>query len=408
MPDAIITCMSTDDRRNLLQRNRELAILRHIAETLNRATDLEAALSDTLQSIVELLQLQTAWVFLLDDRNALVMAAAQDLPPALAPGCSAWQGGCNCNTLFRSGELKRAINIVQCSRLAEAEGDRRGLELHASVPLRSEDQMIGILNVASPGSDRFTPDVLALLGSVGYQLGTAIERARLARQAERLAALEERNRIAREIHDTVAQGLTAITLHLEAAEALGPADPDKAQRNVRTALALARSNLEEVRRSVLDLRAAPLERHTLSEALDLLLEGFTAETNVQASLVADALVARLPSAVEAGLYRIVQEALSNVRKYAGASTVTVRLSRTDGELRLAVEDDGSGFDLAATQRRPDSGFGIRGMAERAHLLGGTLHVCSAPGAGTRIEAVIPVAEESQDAATRRHGDLEKT
>jgi GAF domain-containing protein len=129
--------MTTPDARTLLQRNRELAILRHIAETLNRATDLQATLDDTLASVVELLNLQTAWVFLLDEEGRFYLAASRELPPALAPGSSAWSGGCNCNTMFRQGELQRAINIVQCSRLAESDGDRRGLEFHASVPLRS-------------------------------------------------------------------------------------------------------------------------------------------------------------------------------------------------------------------------------------------------------------------------------
>ena len=381
--------MTAPDTAALLQRNRELTILRHLAETLNRAQDLQAALDDTLHSVVELLQLQTAWVFLRDEHGRFYLAASQALPPALAPGSAPWRGGCNCNTLFSTGELQRAINIVQCSRLAEAEGERRGLELHASVPLRSEDRMIGILNVASPGSDRFTPDVLDLLGSVGYQLGTAIERVRLAKQAQQVAALEERNRIAREIHDTVAQGLTAITLHLEAAEALGSDNPDKVQRNVGHALRLARANLEEVRRSVLDLRAAPLEGRTLPEALAALLKGFAEETGITTSFEGSSTIGRLPSAAEAGLYRIVQEALSNVRKHARAVSVSVSLLKTDDGLRLQIVDDGSGFDLAAVQQAPDRGFGLRGMAERAHLLAGRLEICSTPGSGTQIEVSVP-------------------
>jgi two-component system NarL family sensor kinase len=381
--------MTTPDARALLQHNRELKILRHIAETLNRATDLQATLDDTLASVVELLNLQTAWVFLLDDEGRFYLAASRELPPALAPGSPPWVGGCSCNTLFRQGALQHAINIVQCSRLAEAQGDRRGLEFHASVPLRSEDQSIGILNVASRGSDRFTPDVLELLGSVGYQLGTAIERVRLARQAAHLAALEERNRIAREIHDTVAQGLTAITLHLEAAEAFGEHEPAKALRNVRLALSLARTNLEDVRRSVLDLRAAPLESHTLPEALRLLLKNFANETGARTTFSAEPGIERLPSAVEMGLYRIAQEALSNVRKHAAAHAVELRLVTSPGEIRLQVEDDGKGFDLEAIQRDGETGFGLKGMNERAHLLGGHIEVFSRPGQGAQIEVIVP-------------------
>lgn len=383
--------MTTPDARTLLQHNRELGILRHIAETLNRVTDLQETLDDTLASVVELLNLQTAWVFLLDEDGRFYLAASRELPPALAPGSPPWAGGCNCNTLFRQGELQRAINIVQCSRLADAAGDRRGLEFHASVPLRSEDQSIGILNVASRGSDRFTPDVLELLGSVGYQLGTAIERARLARQAVHLAALEERNRIAREIHDTVAQGLTAITLHLEAAEAFGEHEPAKALRNVRLALSLARTNLEDVRRSVLDLRAAPLETHTLPEALRLLLKDFANETGMRTTFSATPGIERLSSAIEMGLYRVAQEALSNVRKHAAAQHVALRLLTTPGELRLQIEDDGKGFDLESVQGNAETGFGLKGMNERAHLLGGHLEVCSRPGNGAQIEVIVPYA-----------------
>jgi two-component system NarL family sensor kinase len=243
--------MMTADSDALLQRNRELFILNHIAETLNRTSDIQTALDDTLASVVELMGLQTGWIFLLDDAGKLYTAAYHELPPALEYPGPAWCGGCSCNSLFKSGELHTAVNIVQCSRLAEVEGDRRGLEFHACAPLHSEDRMLGILNVASPGWDVFTPDTLLLLSAVGAQLGTAIERSRLSHQAVVLAALEERNRIAREIHDTLAQGLAAITLHLEAAQALAEIKPETARHKIAQALNLARTSLHEARRSVL-------------------------------------------------------------------------------------------------------------------------------------------------------------
>jgi two-component system, NarL family, sensor kinase len=373
----------------MLQRNRELYILNHIAETLNRASDIGTALDDTLASVIELLGLQTGWIFLLDDSGKLFVAAHHDLPPALAHPGVAWWGGCNCNTLFKSGDLREAVNIVQCSRLAEAAGDRHGLEFHASAPLRSEARMLGILNVASPGSDRFTPDVLLLLSAVGAQLGTAIERVRLAQRAVDLAALEERNRIAREIHDTLAQGLTAITLHLEAAQALATTKPDIAQRKVDQALQLARTNLEEARRSVLNLRAAPLEGRTLPEALRLLAQQFAADNGILVAAEIDGTLRQIAPNVEAGLYRVAQEALSNVRKHAEAQRVTLRLEHSDGQLRLTIADDGAGFDPERVVATATGGYGITGMSERARLLGGRLDLHSAPGQGTRIVATVP-------------------
>ncbi|WP_026369284.1 GAF domain-containing sensor histidine kinase [Kallotenue papyrolyticum] len=380
--------MGTSDQDALLRRNRELTILQHIAETLNRTTDLQMVLDETLASVVELLGLQTGWIFLLDDQGALYTAAYHGLPPALQDPATLpiWRGGCNCHTLFRHGELRTAVNIVECSRLAEAAGDRRGLVFHASAPLRSDERLLGILNVAAPGNDIFTPDILLLLSAVGAQLGTAIERARLAQQAVALAAAEERNRIAREIHDTLAQGLAAIALHLEAAEALTLSQPEKARRKIRQALDLARANLEEARRSVLNLRAAPLEGRTLPAALRLLAQQWTAETGVPLVTAIDSRIGQLTPAVETGLYRVAQEALTNVRKHAHARQAWLRLERSAGLLRLSIEDDGRGFDPG--QIRPDS-FGLKGMSERAHLLGGRFEVCSTPGAGTRVTIAVP-------------------
>lgn len=376
----------------LLQHNRELLILNHIAETLNRTADIQSALDETLASVIELMGLQTGWIFLADDGGKLYTAAHHDLPPALEYPSEPWMGGCSCNWLFKSGELRTAVNIVQCSRLAEAQGDRRGLEFHASAPLRSEDRMLGILNVASPGWDRFTPDTLLLLSAVGAQLGTAIERSRLAQQAVALAAVEERNRLAREIHDTLAQGLTAIALHLEAAEVLAATRPELAQRKIAQALTLTRSSLEEARRSVLDLRAAQLEGRTLADALQRLGQQLAEETGIAVAVSVTPGMDRLTSAQESGLYRIAQEALTNVRKHAQATQVTLRLEQTGTLVRLVIEDNGRGF--ASEQRQSDqptatSGFGLTSMSERAHLLGGTLDIHSTVGAGTRITGTIP-------------------
>lgn len=376
--------MSTPDSDALIRRNRELFILNHIAETLNRTSDIQAALDDTLASVIDLMGLHTGWIFLLNESGRLVLAAHRRLPPALERPGPAWVGGCNCNTLFKSGELNEAINIVHCSRLAEATGERQGLEFHASAPLHSESRMIGILNVASPGRETFTDDALLLLSAVGAQLGTAIERARLSQQAVALAALEERNRLAREIHDTLAQGLTAIALHLEAAQALASVDPARAERKIEQALNLARLNLEEARRSVLDLRATPLEGRTLPQALQQLAQQWTLDTGIPIAVESDPTIGRLPPAFESGLYRIAQEALTNVRNHARATCVTLRLEIASDGLRLIIADDGQGFDPAHVAPTASSGFGLTGMSERARLLGGTLHIESEPGCGTRI------------------------
>lgn len=165
-----------------------LTTLNDIADTLNRSVDVRSTLDSALAHLIELMGLQTGWIFLKDPSaqnqwhgKGYVLAAHHNLPPALAPHkASAWKGGCDCQALCSREKLNEAYNEVRCSRLQEAEADdRRGLLVHASAPLRSGDQFLGILNVAAPNWDSFTPEALALLTNVGSQMGIALERARL-------------------------------------------------------------------------------------------------------------------------------------------------------------------------------------------------------------------------------------
>jgi len=212
------------------------------------------------------------------------------------------------------------------------------------------------------------------------------QRARLYARSAQLAKIEERNRLAREIHDTLAQGLAAISLQLESADALIDASPARAKDKLRKALELARLNLEEARRSVLDLRAAPLLERSLPDALRALAKTFAREGGVSIDVQVQGMVEELPGRIEAGVYRIAQEALNNAARHSGAERLVVSLSRSDDRLRLTVEDDGQGFEPGAAT----TGFGLIGMRERARLLGGTLEVDSLPNRGTRILLDIPV------------------
>ncbi|GIV97078.1 MAG: hypothetical protein KatS3mg057_1735 [Herpetosiphonaceae bacterium] len=378
---------------SLERRNRELATLKAIAETLNRYVHLHQALDETLALVARLMELETAWVFLREPDGRFRLAAYHDLPPAMRYPGPPWQGSCACQGLCEEGQLQTAVNIVECSRLKSAIGDKRGLRYHASVPLRSEDQVIGILNVVSPTWDLFTSEALQLLSAIGYQIGTAIARARLFEEATRLATLDERTRLAREIHDTLAQGLTAITLQLETADMLIEQNPTRARQMIQRALKQARASLEDARRSVMDLRASPLQDQPLDIALGALVEQIAEELGIAVDYSADLQGQRLPTWMEMGLYRIAQEALVNVRKHAQARHVTIRLLLRDHCAILSISDDGRGFDpgQAAEAHAAHRSFGITGMHERARLLGGTLQIQSAPGSGTIVCAEIPVA-----------------
>jgi two-component system, NarL family, sensor kinase len=372
------------------RRSRELAILKAIAEALNREVDLNRALQVALSQVVELFDLRTGWIWLLrEDNGEPYLAAAQNLPPALGHNPHRMEGDCYCLDTFRAGDLEGAANvsIITCTRLKGLIDGTDGLRSHASVPLYAHGKRLGVLNVVSSDWRELAAEDLRLLYTVGDLVGIAIERARLFAASTRIGALEERNRLAREIHDTLVQGLAGIIMQLETADAfLERAQPARGRDALRQAIALTRANLEEARRSVLDLRAAPLEGRSLDQALAALIRDGQPGAHVKLTLEVSG-SRPLPARVETGLYRIAQEALTNVARHARAQRATVRWLTTPGYTQLSVEDDGVGFDAART---PVDRHGLIGMQERARLLGGTLKLHSQPGGGTRIQVTIPL------------------
>ena len=207
----------------------------------------------------------------------------------------------------------------------------------------------------------------------------------LLAQSRQTGVRDERERLAREIHDTIAQSLAGVVAQLQAAE--GSADAQDVRRRVARATEMARTALVEARRSVQDLTPAELADTGLADALSRLVTSWRDDHGVEASFVVVGDATALHSEVEATLLRIAQEALANVAKHADASRVGVTLTFDDADVILDVRDDGSGFDPAAPRR--SSSFGLGVMRERAQRLTGTFTLESAPGAGTAVSASIP-------------------
>src|ERR687884_1294727 len=305
---------------------RELGIVNAVAEALHTSPNVRQALERTLSLVADLLGLRTGWVWLMDQETGHFYAAAErELPPYLQERVRmAGRRRCWCIDDFRAGELTPTnIDVIECSRLEPAFRGKSaelaaGLRYHASIPLYFQDKPLGIMNVTGPEWRKLTSDELRLLSTIAYQVGIAIERARLAEDATRLARAEERTRIAREIHDTLAQGLTAIALNIEGAMHRLETRPDQASE-------------------------------------------------------------RLPMRVESELFRIAQEALTNVRKHAHATHAEIGLKRRGNRVSLTISDDGRGFSPVRTR---SDGQGLVGMRERAKLLGGRLRVSSGAGKGT--------------------------
>jgi signal transduction histidine kinase len=224
------------------------------------------------------------------------------------------------------------------------------------------------------------------------RLASALEGAnqrlrKLAVSADELATTKERNRLAREIHDSLGHYLTVVNVQLEAARSVFDSDPQAALNALSKAQALTREGLQEVRRSVAALRASPLEGRPLSEAITDLLAQCQ-----EAGLVADLELAgqpfSLPSQVEHTLYRAAQECLSNVRRHARASRLDVRLEYQPTMVTLRVGDNGVGFNLMQEQE----GYGLAGLRERLLLLDGKLLIQSERSEGTKVEVSIPLTQ----------------
>lgn len=212
--------------------------------------------------------------------------------------------------------------------------------------------------------------------------------AHYASTLEQLAITRERNRMARELHDTLAHTLSAVNMQLKALEVTLETDPPAAQPRLRQIQDLTRSGLTDARRALHALRASPIEDLGLLLALERHAQQTAERAGLQTRLDLPPQLNGLRPEVEQNLYRIAEEAMNNVARHAMATYLVVGLKRENGRLRLVVMDNGVGFDT--TQAAPDGHFGLTGMRERAMLIDGDLRVDSQPGRGTRIEVSVEV------------------
>lgn len=217
----------------------------------------------------------------------------------------------------------------------------------------------------------------------------AATRAELADAARHAGVLAERERLARELHDTVAQGFISVVTQLESAEQALDARPGDARAHLRSAQQIARESLTEVRRTVQDLRPDLLEGATLTQALRRAAAGWSASSGVPVDVRATGESVALHPNTEVALLRTTQEALANAGRHAGASRIVVSLSFLGDTVTLDVDDDGVGFDPRIGAVREGGGYGLLGMRERVTAVGGTLTIESAPGEGTTVAVTVP-------------------
>ena len=261
-----------------------------------------------------------------------------------------------------------------------------------AVAIRVKDKILGVLDIESNQIDAFSEADLSTAQTLADQLAVAIENARLYQETSQMAVMEERNRMAREIHDTLAQGFTGIILQLEAAEQAVGEDASAVSKHLNRARSLARGSLNEARRSVWNLRPEALERLALVEALRQEVGRFSQSSDIKARFEVSDDTRELPLDVETALLRICQESLANIKKHAGASEVKVELIFDKSNVALTIRDNGAGFktDETAGSNGEHRGFGLVSMQERARNLGGTFEVQSEEDKGTLVKITVPV------------------
>ncbi|MCL4395139.1 MAG: GAF domain-containing protein, partial [Chloroflexi bacterium] len=389
------------------RRNRELAALNAVAMATNAPLDAPQSLERALAQSLAALDLTTGWVFL-DDGNGACRVISTGMPsPANPAAVVDGFPSCLCGQVMRDGKPMVVRELSErCSAYRARDGRGQPLHWHATVPVMAQGKMLGVLSVASAAPEQLGEEEMLLLEAVGRQMGVALENARLWEEleakervrAELLAKAiraqeEERKRIARELHDQTGQSLNALMFGLKAADAALETDPARARQVVTRLKRAAADSVRELQGTIYDLRPSVLDDLGLIPALRWFVESRLQADGTLFSLEVRGFERRLFGDLETTLFRIAQEALTNVSNHANATQAQIVLSFEPQRVIFDIRDDGIGFDATQVfdvQDTSGRGLGLLGMRERAELLGGTLTIDSTPGAGTRVRVEIPV------------------
>lgn len=362
-----------------------IAILKEIAELLNEETEMIPMLNGALSKFLSGTKFETGWIFFINKKGKAELVVQQNLPEALSyNGCEYLKrGGCWCVSRFRNDELRKASNIIECQRLESAieanVGGHEEITHHATVPLQSGQERFGLLNVASKNTVRFSDEELDLLESVAFQMGSAIKRIYLTNEQQEIALVQERNRLARDLHDSVNQLLFSVTLTARAG--IEMSEQLEIKETFKEIQQLTQEALTEMRALIWQLRPKGLESG-LIEAIKVYAEMLNLKLKVNVIGVI-----QFPSRVEETLFRITQEALNNIRRHSGVTTAQLYLTVTATDILLVVKDEGRGFVVNAHREIPS--MGLQSIKDRAHAIGGTADWVSEMGKGTELLVRLP-------------------
>ncbi len=388
--------------QRLLQRNREMEALLTVSGAVTSLA-LPSVLDRALETILEVTSAEAAELWLADGRELTLAHHRGSSSEALHETTRLGPGeGLPGRALEKREPIVARELSCHPGSLGRSAGDA-GFETYCALPLVHGDEALGVLGVAARGSQALTePDELRLLGGVGEVIAVGVENARLMERVQDEAVLEERERIAREMHDGLAQVLTYVNAQsIAIGKLLVSGEPSKARHELAQMEAAVRDVYADVREAILGLRTSPRSDGGLLLNLRRYLERFEEATGIETRLeVGEAAQVKLPSSVEIQLTRIVQEALSNVRKHARARTATVAFELAGRILRVLVQDDGQGFEPGQLRPRGWPRFGLQTMRERAEAVGGRFTIASRAGDGTSVVIELALEQPIDAGATR--------
>jgi len=395
------------------ENERQLTALNQIAGTVSQSLDLNQVLGNAIDSVVDVMQVDIAWIYLLNEEAAeLTMTVYRGVSEEVVRGVDRLKVGEGLNgQVAQTGEPMFVEDASQDPRLTKEVVSKYHIQSQLIVPLRCRSKVNGTLCVAMYRRRMFDKEEIELLTAIGNQIGVAVENARLYQQqqevAEQLRGMqenlrfyllqvtkaqeEERKRISRELHDDTLQGLVVLSRRLDTL-ASGKELSEENRHNLEELWKKVSDIIKEVRRLSQDLRPAALDRLGLLPALEWLAADAADYSGIETAVKVKGEERRLNEEVELVLFRTMQEAMRNVWRHAQATKAEITVAFEKDQGRVTVSDNGAGFEIPDKlgELARDGKLGLTGMQERAQLIGGKLIVKSAPGKGSTVTVEVPV------------------
>ncbi len=379
-PGAVIALENARFYREEQQQRRELQALYRADAELYRHLNLDDVLQALVDVVVDILHADKS-ALLVCENQQLVVKAARGFQRETLQHMAFSREEELVQTLMCMGQPILIDDAARAPALVRRLVEMEHICSLMTVPIMLGDRFFGVFSVSYTTPRTFGPEDQRLVAALAQRTALAIENAQFHEQAQQAAALEERQHLARELHDAVTQTLFSASLIADVLPRLWERNPEQGRQRLQELRQLTRGALAEMRTLLLELRPSALQESSIDDLLRQLAEAMSGRAHMPVTLSVSGEESAIPADVKVVFYRIAQEALHNIAHHAAASQATLRLERGGGRVALHITDDGCGFDLAC-KKEGHLGLGI--MHERASAVGATLHIASSVGEGTHV------------------------